>query len=78
MKYRGKDIIFHKNMDRWNKEAWDRVEACQSKVKACASRLLGPAQTKIQEGEITKAQMDTLDGHFTKKTRRKEMAQLCH
>lgn len=55
-----KAVIFHQNINSWNKEAWNRNEQCQSKIKACTSQLLGPVNQMIKEGTCAKLELDTL------------------
>lgn len=52
--------VFHKNIDRWNKKAWDQVESCQSKIKACSSKLIRPVQKKMQKGMMLEAKKEKL------------------
>ena len=36
-------------MDKINKEAWDKLEIAQRRVKTCVSRYLQPAQNKLKD-----------------------------
>ena len=42
-------VVLHKHMDKINKEAWDKLEIAQRRVKTCVSRYLQPTQNKLKD-----------------------------